>query len=103
MEVSMKQPRVLLADDHRMFRDALTRVLEPTCTVVGAVGDGRALLASAAVLLPDVVVADISMPLLNGLDAILQLKRSLPKTRSIILTVNEDPDLAAEAVRFGAC
>jgi DNA-binding NarL/FixJ family response regulator len=98
----MDCPRVLLADDHRMLREAFAQLLESRCEVVGSVGDGRALLAAAAELRPDVVVVDIGMPLLNGLDATRKLKRSMPEVRVIILTINEDPGLAAEAFRAGA-
>jgi DNA-binding NarL/FixJ family response regulator len=97
----MKQPRVLLADDHLMLREAFSRLLQPVCNVVGAVGDGRALLSAAAQLRPDIVIADISMPLLNGLHAARRLKQTHPEIRTIILTVSEDPDLAAEAIRHG--
>src|SRR5262245_26609183 len=98
----MKRPRVMLADDHRLLREAFARLLEPDCDVVGTVGDGRDLLAAAPGLRPDIVVLDIAMPLLNGLDAARQLKRDLPETKVIFLTVSEDPDLAAEAFRAGA-
>jgi DNA-binding NarL/FixJ family response regulator len=97
----VKRPRVLLADDHRLLREAFVKLLEPECDVVGAVADGRALLEAAPELRPDVVVLDIAMPLLNGLDAARQLKRSMPSVKVIFLTVNEDPDLAAEAFRAG--
>jgi DNA-binding NarL/FixJ family response regulator len=97
----MPRPRVLLADDHTMLLDAFQRLLEPTCDVVGAVSDGQALLAAAPRLKPDVVVVDISMPLLNGMDACRQLQPKLPKTRWVFLTVNEDPDVAVEAFRLG--
>jgi len=97
----VKRPRVLLADDHRLLREAFVKLLEPECDVVGAVTDGRALLEAAPRLRPDVVVLDIAMPLLNGLDAARQLKRSMPSVKVIFLTVNEDPDLAAEAFRAG--
>jgi len=99
--VPVKRPRVLLADDHRLLREAFVKLLEPECDVVGAVTDGRALLEAAPRLRPDVVVLDIAMPLLNGLDAARQLKRSMPSVKVIFLTVNEDPDLAAEAFRAG--
>jgi DNA-binding NarL/FixJ family response regulator len=99
--VPVKRPRVLLADDHRLLREAFVKLLEPECDVVGAVTDGRALLEAAPKLRPDVVVLDIAMPLLNGLDAARQLKRSMPSVKVIFLTVNEDPDLAAEAFRAG--
>jgi DNA-binding NarL/FixJ family response regulator len=98
----MKRARVLLADDHRLLREAFAQMLEPNCEVVGAVADGRALLAAAEELRPEVVVLDIAMPLLNGLDAARQLKRLMPAVKVIFLTVSEDPDLAAEAFRAGA-
>ena len=97
----MKRPRVLLADDHRLLREAFVKLLEPGCEVVGAVADGRALLEAAPKLRPDVVVVDIAMPQLNGLDAARQLKRLMPAVKVVFLTVSEDPDLAAEAFRAG--
>jgi DNA-binding NarL/FixJ family response regulator len=101
-EVVMKRPRVLLADDHRLLREAFAQLLVPSCDVVGAVADGRALLAAATELRPEIVVLDIAMPLLNGLDAARQLRREMPEVKVIFLTVNEDPDVAAEAFRAGA-
>jgi len=98
----MNPPRVLLADDHRLLREAFARLLEKDCEVVGAVADGRALVTAAAELKPDIVVLDIAMPLLNGLEAARQLRRRMPDVRLIFLTVSEDPDLAAEAFRVGA-
>jgi DNA-binding NarL/FixJ family response regulator len=98
----MKRPRILLADDHRLLREAFAQLLEPGCDVVAAVPDGRALLAAARELHPDIVVLDIAMPLLNGLDAARQLKCLMPEVKLIFLTVSEDPDLAAEAFRAGA-
>lgn len=98
----MTRPRVLLVDDHRLLREAFARLLEPECDVVGTVADGRALLAEAPELKPDIVVLDIAMPLLNGLDAARQLKRLMPKVKVIFLTMSEDPDVAAEAFRVGA-
>ncbi len=96
------RPRVLLADDHTLLLEAFEKLLEPDYTVVGAVSDGRALLAAAAELKPDVIVLDIAMPLLNGLDAARQLKKTMPAIKLIFLTMNEDPDLATEAFRIGA-
>ena len=96
------RPRILLADDHTMLLAAFQQLLAPACDVVGAVSDGRMLLAAAPRLKPDVIVLDISMPLLNGIDACRQLQPRLPDTRWIFLTVNEDPDLAAEAFGLGA-
>ena len=97
-----RRPRVLLADDHRLLREAFVKLLEADCDVVGAVADGRALLEAAPKLRPDVVVLDVAMPMLNGLDAARQLKRLMPAVKVVFLTVNEDPDLAAEAFRAGA-
>jgi DNA-binding NarL/FixJ family response regulator len=77
-------------------------MLESGCEIVGAVADGRALLDAAPELCPDIVVLDIAMPLLNGLDAARQLKRRMPAVKVIFLTMSEDPDLAAEAFRAGA-
>lgn len=98
----MTRPRVLLADDHRLLREAFARLLDSDCDVVGAVGDGRALLDAAPGLRPDVVVLDVAMPQLNGLDAARQLRHRLPDVRIVFLTVSEDPDVAAEAFRAGA-
>jgi DNA-binding NarL/FixJ family response regulator len=96
------RPRVLLADDHQMLLDALKRIVEPRCEVVGMVSDGRALLTAAAKLQPDIVVLDIAMPRLNGLDAARHLKAAMPKLKLIFMTMNEDPDLVGEAFRAGA-
>jgi DNA-binding NarL/FixJ family response regulator len=98
----LKRPRILLADDHQMLVDALTRVVEPQCEVVGTACDGRALLEAAARLRPEVVVLDIAMPLLNGLDAARHLKQTMPKVKLIFMTMNEEPDLVGEAFRAGA-
>jgi DNA-binding NarL/FixJ family response regulator len=98
----MKRPRVLLADDHRLLREAFTELLKADCDVVGSAADGRALLQLAPELRPDIVVLDIAMPLLNGMDAARQLKQAMPDVKVIFLTVSEDPDLAAEAFRVGA-
>jgi DNA-binding NarL/FixJ family response regulator len=92
----------LLADDDRLLRDALSQLLEPCCDVVGAAPDGRALLAAAAELRPDIVVLDAALPLLNGLDAARQLRRDLPRVKVIFLARSEDAELAAEAFRLGA-
>jgi DNA-binding NarL/FixJ family response regulator len=94
--------RVLLADDHTLLLEAFEKLLEPDYTVVGAVSDGRALLTAAAELKPDVIVLDIAMPLLNGLDAARQIKKTMPAIKLIFLTMNEDPNLASEAFRIGA-
>jgi DNA-binding NarL/FixJ family response regulator len=96
------RPRVLLADDHTILLESFKRLLEPACEVVGSVKDGHELLELALKLKPQVIVLDIAMPRLNGMDAGRQLRRTNPETRLIFLTVNEDPDLAVEAFRLGA-
>jgi len=99
---AMKRPRVLLADDHQMVADALKSLLEPRYDVVGTVNNGHALLHAALTLQPDVIVLDIAMPQVNGLDAARHLKRSVPKAKLIFLTMNEDPQIVGEAFRAGA-
>jgi len=96
------RPRVLLADDHALLLGAFEKLLASECDVVGMVTDGRALVAEALNLKPDVIVLDVTMPRLNGLDAGRQVKAQLPRTKLVFVTMNEDPDLAAEAFRIGA-
>jgi DNA-binding NarL/FixJ family response regulator len=98
----MKLPRVILADDHKILLEAFRKLLEPHYEVVATVSDGRALLTAASTLKPDVILLDIGMPLLNGLEAARQLKNKLPAVRLIFLTMQEDPELAVEAMRAGA-
>jgi DNA-binding NarL/FixJ family response regulator len=98
----MPRPRVLLADDHALLLGALENLLSAECDVVGQASDGRALLAAAETLKPDVIVLDIAMPVLNGLEAGRQIKRLLRSVKLVFVTMNEDPDLAAEAFRAGA-
>ena len=92
----MRRTSILLADDHTMFCAAIQRLLEPEYEVIGCVGDGRSLVKSALDLKPDLVLVDIGMPLLNGLDAGRELKKLTPKTKIIFLTMNPDPVLASE-------
>ena len=99
---SMTKVKILLADDHLLVAEALKSLLVPTYDVVGTVSDGIALLEAAGALKPDLIVIDIAMPKLNGLDATRQLKRVLPRIKIIILTMNEDTDLVGEAFRAGA-
>jgi len=98
----MSVPRVLLADDHVLLLGAFEKLLAADCTIVGQVSDGRALVAAAEQLKPDVIVLDISMPVLNGLEAARQIKKKLANVKLVFLTMNEDADLAAEAFRAGA-
>jgi DNA-binding NarL/FixJ family response regulator len=93
---------VLLADDHALLLGAFEKLLATECEVVGQVSDGRALVAAAEKLKPDLIVLDISMPLLNGLDAGRQIKQKLRHVKLVFVTMNEEPELAAEAFRAGA-
>jgi DNA-binding NarL/FixJ family response regulator len=95
----MKRPRILLADDHKLMAEALQHLLEADFDVVATVSDGRALIKAAAELKPELVVVDISMPLLNGLDAADQLKALQPGIKVIFLTQNREPRYAVEAFR----
>jgi DNA-binding NarL/FixJ family response regulator len=98
----MKLIRLLLADDHTLLSEAFRKLLERDFDVVGSVSDGRALLETAPALKPEVVLLDIGMPLLNGLDAGRQLKRIMPGIKLVFLTMNDDPALAVEAMHNGA-
>jgi len=96
------RPRIVLADDHAIVLDGLRQLLEPEYDVVAAVGDGRALLRAAERWSPDVVVADITMPLLNGIDAIRKLSAAHPGMRAICLTMHADRTYLTEALDAGA-
>src|SRR6516162_7886799 len=98
----MKRITVLLADDHTMICEGLRRMLEPEFDVIACVQDGRALVQTANALKPDLVLVDVGMPMLNGLDAARGLKKLTPRTKFIFLTMNPDPDIASEALRIGA-
>jgi DNA-binding NarL/FixJ family response regulator len=98
----MGPPRVLLADDHTLLLGAFEKLLAGECEIVAQVSDGRALVAASEKHKPDLIVLDISMPLLNGLEAGRQIKQKLPSVKLVFLTMNEDADLAAEAFRCGA-
>ena len=97
------RPRILIADDHNLVAELCKRLLETAeFDVVGVVVDGRALVRAAGELRPDVVVLDIAMPVLNGLDAGQQIRKSLPAVKLVYLTMNPDVEVAAEAFRRGA-
>jgi DNA-binding NarL/FixJ family response regulator len=98
----MRRIRVLLADDHHMFAEMLQGLLTPRYEVVGTVTDGLALLDATRRLQPDVIVLDIGMPQLNGLDAGLQIKKAMPTIKLIFLTMNLDPYIVRQAIRIGA-
>ena len=96
------RPQVLIADDHAMFAEALRLLLEQSYRVVGTVSDGRALMSAAANLNPDVIVVDIGMPLLNGLDAAQRIRKQFPEMKLVFLTMQSDPNLAAAALELGS-
>ena len=98
----MTRPSILLADDHAIVAEGLQSLLEGTFDFVGRVSDGRALVEAARRLTPAVIVADISMPLLNGLDAVRLLKKEGLRSKVIFLTMHSDSNLVAEAFRAGA-
>ena len=98
----MKRARLLFADDYILLLEALKHLLEPEFEVVGTVTDGRALLRKAEELKPDLIVLDISMPLLNGLDAGRKLRTMMPDVKLIYLTMNQDLDFVTQALQLGA-
>jgi len=95
----MIRPRIFLADDHTLLVDAFRRLLESEFEIVGTASDGLELISAAPRLQPDVAIIDLGLPLLNGVDAGRELKRLLPRTRILIVTVNEDSAVAGEALR----
>jgi DNA-binding NarL/FixJ family response regulator len=98
----MKKARVLLADDHRILAEGLRSLLEPEFELVDIVEDGRALVARAKELCPDVIVVDITMPLLNGMEAVQQLKKADMPAKVVFLTMHQDVTYAAKAFEIGA-
>jgi len=98
----MKRPRIILADDHNILVDTLKAFLEPDFAVVATIADGQRLVQHAPALAPDVIVLDVGMPIMNGLIAGQRLKQVLPRVKLVYLTMNQDPDVAAEAFRLGA-
>ena len=99
---SRRRPRILIADDHVLIAEGYAKLLEPEYEVVGTVADGHALLQQAVSLHPHLVLVDVAMPLLNGLDAGQQIKHKMPDVKIIFVTMNHDVDLIAEAFRRGA-
>src|SRR5262245_45556576 len=97
----MSRPKLLLADDHTIVAQALQRLLEGEFDLVGAVGDGHALVEAALRLAPDVILVDISMPVLNGFDAVRQMRKSRVTAKVVFLTMHTDVRLLAEAFRCG--
>ena len=95
----MGRIRILIADDHVLVAEAFKSLLAPEYDVVGLVANGKSLLAAAKETTPDIVLLDLAMPLFNGIDAGQELKKLLPKTKIIVITMSEDPDVAASALR----
>jgi len=102
MNTRRNLPRILIADDHTLVAEACTKLLESEYEVVATVSDGRALVRAAIELKPHLIIVDVAMPLLNGLDAGQQVKELLPAVKLLYLTMNQDAELAAEAFRRGA-
>ncbi len=98
----ISRPRILIADDHILVAEAFKTFLAPDFDVIATVHDGRTLITTATTLRPNVVVTDIAMPLLNGLDAADRIKRSLPDVKIVFVTLHRDPSLIAEAFRHRA-
>jgi len=96
---SMTKPRLLIADDHQIFAEGLKRLLSPGFDIVGAVQNGRELVAAAEKLRPDVIVADISMPMLNGIEAVMQIKKVHPEIKIVFLTMHPDAAYAVSAFK----
>jgi DNA-binding NarL/FixJ family response regulator len=98
----MGRPRLLIADDHPLILEGLRRLLENEYDIIGAASDGRSLVATAERQRPDVVLVDIAMPLLNGIEAIRQMRAALPHTRAIVITQQTGRQYIQEAFRAGA-
>jgi DNA-binding NarL/FixJ family response regulator len=101
LHTRVSRPRILIADDHAMFTEALSGYLESTFNIIGTVVDGRALVEESIRLRPDVIVTDVAMPLLNGLDAALRIREQAPNVKFVFLTMLDDPNLAAAALELG--
>ena len=101
-DYTVTKPRVLIADDHAIVAQGLNLLLKDSCELVGTVGDGPSLVKAAIELKPDVIVADISMPGFDGLEAVRRLRREGLTARIVMLTMYADPDLAQAALAAGA-
>ncbi len=101
LELKMTRTRILLADDHMLLLEAFKRLLEPEYDVVGTVSDGQALITSAQELKPDLIIIDVAMPQVSGIEAARRIRQSNPKVKLIFLTMSHDSDVAEEAFRIG--
>jgi DNA-binding NarL/FixJ family response regulator len=97
----VNKPRVVIVDDHPMFAQTVAKLFEPDCDVVGVYDDPNTFLLDAVALKPDLVTVDVSMPLMEGLEAVKRLRELIPTSKVIILTMNEDAEVATEALRRG--
>lgn len=95
----MARPRILLADDHKLVAEAFRKLLDPEFEIVAVVSDGRSLLNAAIEIKPDVVVLDLGLPVLNGMEAGQELRRLLPLTKIVVVAMDEDPEIARVALR----
>jgi DNA-binding NarL/FixJ family response regulator len=98
----MSLPRVVLADDHTLVVEGFRRLLEDKCDLVGTVGDGRALLEAVSDLKPDIIILDISMPVMNGIEAARRLKDTHPEVKTVFITMHADPAYVRAAFKAGA-
>ncbi len=98
----MKKIRIIIADDHLLLMDAIKNLLEPEYEVVGTYADGESAIIAAETLFPDIVILDIAMPTMNGLNACAHLKKTQSKVKVIFITMSHDQELAAEAFCNGA-
>src|SRR6185436_10279767 len=95
------KPHIIVADDHRLVAEGVVKILEKDCTVVATPTDGRGFIEAIETFRPDLALVDISLPLLNGLDACRQVKKSCPEVKLIILTMHAEPHFVNEAFRIG--
>src|SRR6187397_2927865 len=96
------KPRVAIVDDHTMLAQSIGKLLESECDVVGSYRESRTFLADVLRINPDVAILDVSLPSMSGLDVARELRRTVPATKIVFLTMNEDAEIAAEAFRIGA-
>ena len=94
----MQRPRILLADDQKLFTASLAALLGPNFDVVASVGDGRALVRAATKLRPDLIILEISIPLLSGMEAIRQIRKALPKVKVIVLSKHIDRGICGQSL-----
>jgi DNA-binding NarL/FixJ family response regulator len=99
----MGKVRILLADDHAGVRELVEGMLQPTFEVIGAVDNGKALVETALRLQPDVIITDLSMPILSGIEAAKQLKQLGSRAKLVFLTVHSDPEFVRACLNVGAC